>query len=299
MNSISIDLLGQWDPNNTKEYSKPDWIHLTETDWSDNPLANETKPIEVESFRSLAAPLPFSIKFILELHIFNNIIINVQQSLPPRDASEEELEARKQEIAKPARRMLLGLIQKVVPTLLEMEWDTDVDNITLKELFAREIEASLIRVKKAVSDGRRQIEFDKVTVNEAMQAAYDKLIRAEELVGKTEEALATANSNNLHIDIIRKRARWPYAEYSCRFFFGHLVPTELEIINESGTTIGADSRRGLREGGWMVRDRFCRVTNVFHSGEGLIDWIASEPIVCGRRYLLLFDKGVGTGMKIW
>lgn len=290
--SSSLDLLGKW--------GFADCITLNESDWSNSRLENDgTKQIEVETFRSLSDPLPFAIKFTLELHIFNNTIIEITQATPPRDCTEEELEARKEEIAKPARRMLLEFIRQVVPTLLEMEWDVDVDNITMSELFAREIGASLATVKKAVANGKRPIEFDKTTVNEAMSAAYNKLKETEGCIGTTEMHLASGHLNSLHIDIIRKRARWPYVEYSCRFFHGQLVPTEFEIINEPGAGLAAESRRGLREGGWFVRDRFCRVTNVFHSGDGLFDLISSEPIVCGRNYQFLFDKGVGTSMKIW
>jgi hypothetical protein len=199
--------------------------------------------------------------------------------------------------------MLLAFIQQVVPTLLRMKWDLDVDNLTLCELFARELNGALSNVKKAVAHGKKPILFDDTIVRSAMQEAYSKLVLIQNYVGTTESHLATSPTEKLHIDILRQRALWPYAEYSCRFFFGHLIPIELEIVNENnevGTTPRNESRRGLREDpGWLIRDRFCQVTSVFDSGEGLVDWIADGPNLCGRRYELLFDKGVGSNIKIW
>lgn len=232
----------------------------------------------------------------MELHIFNNLIIEIQQSDPPGDASPESLEARKEEIAKPARRMLLGFIQQVVPTLIAMEWDTDVDNITLSELFAKEIETSLADVKKSVAHGSKPILFDKGTVCGAMGRAQTKLDIATGRIGRTEKDLARLTPD---FGVVQKRAKWPIAEYSCRFFYGHLLPTELDIMNDPENCPKCESRRGLREGGWMVRDRFCRVTNVFQSGEELVEWISCRPNLCGRRYEFLFDKGVGTSLTIW
>ena len=286
------DLLGQWNVT--------DFILLHESEWSNNITANEANSIEVESFRSLASPLPFAVKFILELHIFNNNIIEIQQAVPPEDKTEGELVALKEKIAKSARRMVLTFIQHVIPTLLEIEWNVDVDAITLNELFAREIECGLIEVKKGVAGEQHDVKFDDSVIREAMMAAQDKLTIVNQYVGAAETDLASLHSE-IGIDIIRKRAKWPYTEYSCRFVFGHLVATELEIINEPGEEgeRKSESRRGLREGGWMIRDRFCRVTNAFHSSDDLVDRIAAKPNLCGRSYELLFDKGVSTSMKIW
>ena len=224
------------------------------------------------------------------------MIVEIQQADPPGDAPPESREARKEEIAKPARRMLLGFIQQVVPTLIAMEWNTDVDNITLSELFAKEIETSLADVKKAVAHGSKPIVFDKATVGGAMDRAQTKLESATARIGRAEKDLACLTAD---IDVVQQRAQWPMAEYSCRFFYGHLVPTALDIINDPEKCPKCESRRGLREGGWMVRDRFCRVTNVFQSGEELVKWISCRPNLCGRKYEFLFDKGVGTSLTVW
>ena len=77
------------------------------------------------------------------------------------------------------------------------------------------------------------------------------------------------------------------------------MPAEYEMINCHSSSLGSYSRRGLREGGWLVRDRFCRVTNGFDVSENLVDWVRSKPILCGREYAFMFDKGVGVDMKIW
>ena len=181
-----------------------------------------------------------------------------------------------------------------------MEWYIEVDDITLSELFAREIECDLVDTKKALVSEKYNVKFDDSVVRKAMVKAQEKLTSVNQYVGATEKDLASIPSEE-GIGIICKRAKWPYAEYSCRFFFGHLVATELEIVNEPGVEgeHKSESRRGLREGGWMVRDRFCRVTNAFHSSKDLVDWIADKPNLCGRTYELLFDKGVSTSMKIW
>ena len=154
-----------------------------------------------------------------------------------------------------------------------------------------------------MADGNREIEFSKSMVQEALLTSYTKLESVKQFVGAAEENLArTSQTAILPIDVIRKRSKWPYAEYSCRFFFGHLVPTEIEIVNEplvGGDHCRSESRRGLREGGWMIRDRFCRVTNVFHTEGDLVEWISSRPVLCGRKYEMLYDKGVGSSVKIW
>ena len=133
-----------------------------------------------------------------------------------------------------------------------------------------------------------------------MDQAETWLNRATERCG-TERDLGTGDRTD--IETIKLRAEWPYAEYSCKFLVnGDLVPMGYEIINSfrsSSSSVGSRSRRGLREGGWLVRDRFCRVSSNFDVGENLVDWIRSKPTVCGRKYELLFDKGVGSDMKVW
>lgn len=276
------EMLGIWDVS--------DMVHLNESDWSDLSQL-DTKAIEVESFRSLASPLPFAIKFQLELQIFNDITIKIQEAKAPEDATLEELEEMKEEIAKPARK-LLGFIQQVIPILLEMEWETDVDNIALVELFAGEIAPYLADAKRSINRNE-PIEFDKAVVYDALGEAQAKLEKAIQYVGMIERELAslpTQAYTQFHVDVIKMRAKWPYAEYTTKFYQGHLLPTEFAIINDPGEHHKCESSRGLREGGWMVRDRFCRVTNVFRSGEGLVDWIYSKPNLCGREYEFLFDK---------
>jgi hypothetical protein len=135
------EMLGIWDVSNMVQLNESDWSDLSQLD---------TKAIEVESFRSLASPLPFAIKFQLELQIFNDTTIKIQEAKAPEDATLEELEEMKEEIAKPARK-LLGFIQQVIPILLEMEWETDVDNIALVELFAGEIAPYLADVKRSIN----------------------------------------------------------------------------------------------------------------------------------------------------
>ena len=289
----------------------------------------EKEEIQVQPLRKLLSKLPYAIRFMLELHIFDNNIIEIQQVRPPNpnESNESEWDAHKEEIAMVARRMVVMFIQHVVPPLLDMDWNgLDVDNFTLSELFAEAIgskhvgteQCKLSTVKQAIKDYDSMKKcssislFDQDDINNAMNQAKIWLRNAIELCHGSEQDLGITGDDDwrttTNIDIIKKRSLWPYAEYSCKFLVnGDLVPADYVMVNNdcqqkpssSFTSFGSNSRRGLREGGWFVRDRFCRVTNSFDVNESLVDWIRSQPMLCGREFKLLFDKGVGSDMKVW
>ena len=179
--------------------------------------------------------------------------------------------------------------------MLEIDWKhIDVNNFALSELFAEAMESKLCTLKQRVNDMKR-ISFDRGDVEHIMCQAERWLKMAVEQCG-SEQDLASGDCAD--IELLIRRSRWPYAEYSCKFLDnGDLVPAEYVIVNCEGKEFY--SRRGLRECGWLARDRFCRVTNSFDVSEKLIDWISSKPILCGREYTFLLAKGVGGDMKVW
>jgi len=192
-----------------------------------------------------------------------------------------------------------------VPLLLEVDWGgLDVDNFTLTELFAEAVGPRLSELKREVRD-LKDASFGRLDVRNAMEQAEGWLRTAVRRCGAERELGASGEGDvDVDVDVLRRRAMWPYAEYSVQFLpGGDLVPAEFELINcppYSSSSLKPTSRRALREGGWHVRDRFCRVTNgLVDAGGELAGWIRSEPVLCGRRYGLLFDKGVGINMKVW
>lgn len=254
----------------------------------------ENSIMEVIPFRNMTSKLPFALRFKLELLLFDNNIIEIQQVKQP-SLSETELQNHKEKIAIAARRLVVAFVQHVVPPLLEMNWERntmdgtvglDVDNFTLSELFAEAIGSKLCSLKQKVKDMKSSW-FDQEGIERAMDQAENWLNRAIDRCG-TEQDLSVGECTD--IKLIKLRAMWPYAEYSVKFLVnGDLVPAEYEIINcHSSFSLRPHSRRGLREGGWLVRDRFCRVTNSFDVSEELVDWIRSKPMMCGREYELIF-----------
>lgn len=118
-------------------------------------------------------------------------------------------------------------------------------------------------------------------------------------------------SNEDYLKLIRKRSLWPMAEYRVQFSLdGRLMPKGFIIPNKSNITKALEekhwnmklalrratpqSRRATREIGWSVRDRFLICSDVpFYDvfREHLVTWCRERPMLCGRRYDYLFDKG--------
>lgn len=275
--------------------------------------------VEVQPFRNAVSRLPFALQFILELHIFDNDIIEVQRAKKPTTnyVPAAELDSYREKIATEARALVVAFVRHVIPPLLGVDWGSyslDVDDFALSELFAEAIRPKLCAIKQAVKDSA-PVSFDEGDVREALVTAERWLAKAERRCGGTEPELASDVAAEPPLDIIKRRARWPYAEYSCRFIVGgDLVPAEYVIVNHCEASsssrqlstsraatpvLGSNSRRALREGGWLVRDRFCRVTGCYDVCENLAEWIRSKPMLCGRTYEMLLDKGVGPHMQVW
>ena len=262
---------------------------------TDNDEDTEDAMIVVEPFRKVSSTLPFALRFQLELSLFSGDPIAIQQVRKPRDDGTFE-EDRKEEIARAARRLVITFIEQVVPPLLGIDWTLDVDNFALSELFSEVIGTKLSTICQCVYD-MKAFTFGQRDVEDAMHKARKWLESAVRRCG-TEQDLAVGDITD--IELIKRRAKFPYAEYSSKFFVGgDLIPTEYEIVECRSFSSEPYSRRGLREGGWLVRDRFCRVGNNFDVGGCLAKWVRDEPFFCGRKYNFLFDKGVGSDMKVW
>jgi hypothetical protein len=182
-----------------------------------------------------------------------------------------------------------------------MEW-TQLKSVTLEELFASEIWEALTEVKKRIIKGEKLSFFDG-RVQDALDRVYKSLARAEQVCGATESELGRTFRDDRHpdyFDMIRKRSRWPYAEFRCKFeLTGQLVPTDYEVLNKDLSEhddAPPASRRMMRETGWPVRDRFILVSALkFHNTfrTDLVKWLAGGLRLCCRQYVYLFDKGTG------
>jgi hypothetical protein len=202
-----------------------------------------------------------------------------------------------------ARKMVLGFLQTVLPPLLKIEWHRE--SFTLEELFSSEIWDSFTEVKRKIIKGER-LTFFESHVQNALERARGSIVRAEQVCGATELELGRrmtvhdTEPDYYDFETIQKRSRWPYAEFRCKFeLSGKLVPTDYEVINKDlskNDGVPPTSRRGMREVGWPVRDRFILISalkfhNVFRSD--LVKWLEAGPRLCGREYVYLFDKGTG------
>ena len=196
------------------------------------------------------------------------------------------------------RTLVVCLVQNVVPALLAIDWGEDgldVDHFTLTELFAEVLKSKSEGIKRKVQ-AARAFAFGAHEVRTVLQRAGRWLEKNIALCG-SEKELASGHHD---IRVVRRQAMWPYAEYTGRFLDdGELVPAEFEVVNLYSAPREPTSRRGIREGGWLARDRFCSTKDNFCVGDTLVDYLASKPRMCGREYTFLFDKGVGSDMKVW
>lgn len=253
------------------------------------------------SLRSIASALPFALRFQLERSLLNSSVIPVQIVEMPGGGG-SDIEAKRDEAIGLAREMASIFILAVLPSLVMVDWNASGRGKTWTELFALNLFGELDRIIRDIKNVAK-INFDMATVEAIEKETDDMLRRAEMLCGFTEEELTDGAED--FIQTIQSRAMWPMAEYRCRFdLCGHLVPTDFEVVNLDVITSGRrkmlpNTRRAMRQEGWSVRDRFVRVTlelcEPFLSN--VAGWISSEPQLCGRRYQLLFDKGVSRNVK--
>ena len=258
------------------------------------------------SFRSLASKLPFALRFQLERCILESTI-PVQIVEEPKESSSAIGELR-EEAADLAKEMIAIFIDKILPCFFSVDWTGCRGSIALSEVFAFLIWDYLVRVIETIKEGRT-IEFDESIPAAVLNEANALLQKAEDLWGATESQLADDECNGKYsrIQVLQKRAMWPMAEYKCRFSVsGELIPVEFDLINIDCLAPGAcrrsliaNTRRAMRQSGWMVRDRFIRVLIDLREpfASSMVDWLASDPVLCGRRYEFLFDKGVSKNTK--
>jgi len=204
--------------------------------------------------------------------------------------------------------MIAIFIDKVLPCFSSVDWTGCRGSIALSEVFAFLIWDYLVRVMETIKEGRT-VEFDESVPAAVLREANALLQKAEDLWGATESQLADDECNGRYsrIQVLQKRAMWPMAEYKCRFSVGgELIPVEFDLINIDCLALGAcrrsltaNTRRAMRQSGWMVRDRFIRVLIDLREpfASSMVDWLASNPVLCGRRYEFLFDKGVSKNTK--
>jgi hypothetical protein len=275
------------------------------------------------SLRQAAIHLPFSLRFQLERCMFmdpatnNDSHIYTRQKHAPKNPAYGA--TKKEALSYQSRKMLVVFLQMVLPPLLRST-ERLQHSLTLQELFAEAIWESLLDVKKEIKLGKAVSPIF-AQVEEAMNRALTILQGAEKLVGCTEAELqswnkgqennnSNDNDSESYTHFIRKRSLWPMAEYRVQFTQdGRLLPKGYEVVNklnaekglEKGWTMRkalkytkAETRRALRETGWSVRDRFVAFSDVPYNNfirDNLKSWCRGRPMVCGRRYEFLFDKG--------
>ena len=246
-------------------------------------------------------------------------IISIRRKHAPLPA--DKASHIKEEMTIAARKMIMVFIQEVLPVLLEAEPQL-ASSLTVSQLFADDLWESLREVKTAISKGQ-SIHWFSRQVQSVMDRAWTLLRRAEQLCEFLEEDLdetfcsgddsMDAKDRQAYTEFIRKRSLWPMAEYRVEFTLdGRLLPKGYSIVNKN-TLINedkqdwnlqkalkkapAESRRAIRELGWDIRDRLVAFSKVkFHDihRDHLAQWCRDKPMVCGRRYEFLFDKGAGS-----
>ena len=268
-------LLGQW--GDASSFHFPRSYLVSSNSEQNKMISNGEATPEMISFRAQVSRLPFAIRFQLERILLDNSIIPIQHEEQPEEARDE----LRQEIAINARRLVFNFVEHVLPPLLEMEWEVDVDNFTLSELFALAIEADLRAAKEAVKEGK-SINFGDNAIIRAMEQANDWLVKAERVCRSNEPQLAV-DYGSFDINILKRRAMWPIADYKCKFTInGDLIPADYIIPALMAQTYTTESRRGQREGGWLVRDRFCCISKI-ETGEPfrseMVGWLRNEPMM--------------------
>jgi hypothetical protein len=267
-------------------------------DEQSKPSPSESKLFKL-SFRAEASELPFPLRFQLE-----RSLLDPDFRIKKRPQDMQNVQERIAKIQTNARKRVLVFMQIVLPSLLrDISWKTKTK--TFAELFAHEIWASLVKIKGAVEKGDR-FDFWDGSVLAARDEAEKSLSRAEQVIGATEMQLDYGANDDF--EIIQKRSLWPIAEYRCKiqvhsekrkFKSASLTPIDFEIINRNvvkDTFVPPNTRRAIREDGWLFRDRFALISNLkfdrLYNSE-LEGFLASNPPLCGRQYSYLFDKGTG------
>ncbi|CAB9498814.1 polymerase alpha-associated DNA helicase A [Seminavis robusta] len=290
------------------------------------------------SIRQAAMHLPFCVRFQLERCLLMDTAGNndphiyiTQRYAPKNNKSPEVLQNRQNDFRFPARKMLIAFLQKVLPALL-LQWSTTTElqqsSLTLMELFAEEIYEPMRHVKKQIQKKGHASSISSFhkAVEGAMDRARSTLSGAVKLCRCTEADLDRChdkkNDTEGYTRFMRQRSLWPMAEY--RVYFtpdGRLLPKGYEVVNTRNAKLAlhdnkhnnkwtmeyamrhakAETRRALRDTGWAVRDRFAAFsdvpfTDVFR--DHLQEWCQQRPMVCGRRYEFLFDKGTASP-RIW
>ena len=275
------------------------------------------------SFRAMASELPFCLQFQLERSLLGTSSnqMSIRSKKRPRDAAERH--ERVQTIRMTALKRILVYIRLVLPPLLESVEITMLKNPksqTYWELFANDLYGKLESIKSAIEKGSLHGLLDqwRQDLQSARDRAQSQLLCALHNIIDTTVELdeeAKLNADSLTFDVIQKRSQWPMAEYRAKiqvytkaddgrkFDGAYLLPTDYQMINlqacenQNGNSgLGDTSRRAIREEGWCVRDRFVLMSSVKfdnlynHKLEG---FLASQPSLCNRRYVYLFDKGTG------
>lgn len=243
------------------------------------------------SLRSACRSLPFAIKFQIERLIFEK-----EELLIDEGTSSGVLGNKKANIYK----LLLVLIQLVVPPLLRVSWFEK--SMTWTELFAEQLWNELLDVRYAILNGT-DISFSRsvASLDKSTSAALKKI---EDKIGYREHELFEESTIGL-FDKIVARSKWPAASFKAKIVAIaepestsilhslHLEPSELEVSCSK-------SRRALREWGWTVRDRFLSLNVQFIdlSNVAVAKWLGEGQPFCGRCYEYLFDKSTGVP-KVW
>ena len=211
-----------------------------------------------------------------------------------------------------SRKMLVIFLQEVLPPLLRSVEQLQ-ESLTLRELMAEGIYSSLKDVKRAIAEGRRVPSFAS-QADQALSDALQLLEGAEKLCGCKEADLGRSLdgfNNKDYLKLVRKRSVWPIGEYRVQFTFdGRLVPKGYIVVNRAHARRAHDpdmewtferalrsrpeTRRGIREYGWEIRDRFITFSEVPFNDiftEHLTSWCRDRATICGRKYSFLFDKG--------
>ena len=208
-------LVGKWD-GETVHIPYSSLYHPGQANGDEETMENSM--IEVEPFRKITSKLPFALRFKLELHLFDNNIIETQQVYRPIYGTVEEWDDLKEEMAATARSLVVAFIQQVVPPLLEIDWETniedgglglDVDNFALSELFAEAFGSKLCTLKQVVKD-MDNISFDQRDIENAMCQAQKRLNMAMKRCG-SERELSFGDCTD--IELLKRRAMWQYAKY--------------------------------------------------------------------------------------
>jgi len=254
------------------------------------------------SFRAATVSLPFPLRFQLERCLLTHSG-SAKLHIKRRPCDPSACDVQKNQVKVAARRMVLVFIQIVLPPLLEIP----LEGKTISELFADEIWDELEKVKRAIGMGSSSFDFWETNVRSAMERAKQSLANAERVCQATESQLDYGANDDF--EIIHKRSMWPTAEYRCKIQVKwgpkktvealQLVPTDYQVVNKNisiNIFEPPNTRRALREVGWLVRDRFILISGVKFDpvyNSKLADWLKTEPRLCNRSYCYLFDKGTG------